>query len=181
MQRLRIELRVAQRGRLYAMNPGITQDVKWWLRFLCVFNGVTYMWLLGVDTPDFIFATDACLSGCGGICGLSYFHRGFPDVGLPYLNHRDICHLEMWTLVAAVKLWATDLTGLKVTAFVDNKAVCDVVNGGKASDFFLQTVFRFCIAQVLAAHAASVLGRQQTCRLLESLGHFPRRASDLLF
>lgn len=43
------------------------KDIRWWMRFINVFNGVslipTQLW----SAPDRIFSTDARLTGCGGM------------------------------------------------------------------------------------------------------------------
>ena len=42
--------------------------------------------------PDCVFATEACLTGCGGICGDRVFHAPFPDWILkqfPAIHHLE--------------------------------------------------------------------------------------------
>ena len=43
------------------------KDIRWWMRFINVYNGVslipTQLW----SAPDSIFSTDVCLTGCGGM------------------------------------------------------------------------------------------------------------------
>ena len=66
------------------------KDLRWWLRFISVYNGVslipTQLW----SAPDGVFSTDSCLTGCGGMSSDQYFHVIFPqDVLLrfPAIHH----------------------------------------------------------------------------------------------
>ena len=46
-------------------------DIHWWLRFIHVYNGVSIIPTSAWSSPDAVFATDACLSGCGGLTSQS--------------------------------------------------------------------------------------------------------------
>ena len=54
------------------------QDIHWWLRFIHVYNGVSIIPTSAWSSPDAVFATDACLSGCGGLTCHQFFHIEFP-------------------------------------------------------------------------------------------------------
>ncbi len=62
--------------------------------------------------PDGVFATDACLQGCGGVCDGLYFHATFPDWILSLELH--INALEMLTILVAIKLWGHGWKGLRI-------------------------------------------------------------------
>ena len=79
------------------------KDIRWWMRFINVYNGVslipTQLW----SAPDSIFSTDACLTGCGGISSEQYFHVEFPPQVL--LRSTAIHLLEALAIVLAPRLW----------------------------------------------------------------------------
>ena len=103
-------------------------------------NGVSYIPPLVWDEPDVLFSTDSCLTGCGGICGLEYFHQSYPkqiiDLGLP------IHALEMLAVLIGVRFWGGKCCGGKVQIFCDNEPVVHVLNTGKTKDEFLGSCLR---------------------------------------
>ena len=44
----------------------VQKDIKWWLSFLPLYNGISMMYYEEWSRPDEIFSSDACLTGCGG-------------------------------------------------------------------------------------------------------------------
>ena len=62
------------------------------------------------STPDDIFSTDACLTGCGGMSAEQYFHVEFPSDVL--LRFTAIHHLEALPIVIALRLWGCHWRGL---------------------------------------------------------------------
>ena len=79
------------------------KDIRWWMRFITVYNGVslipTQLW----PAPDRTFSTDACLTGCGGMSSEQYFHVEFPTDVL--LRFTAIHLLEALAIVIALRLW----------------------------------------------------------------------------
>ena len=61
-----------------SLNKEFQKDIRWWLNFLAVYNGLSIILDTPWSAPDCVFATDACLTGCGGICGDRLFHTLFP-------------------------------------------------------------------------------------------------------
>ena len=60
--------------------PEETQaDLRWWRCFMEKYNGISMMPDSPWSEPDQVFATDACLEGCGGWCSGSFFHGEFPQ------------------------------------------------------------------------------------------------------
>ncbi|CAH3140934.1 unnamed protein product [Pocillopora meandrina] len=45
------------------------KDIAWWRRFLRAYNGVSIISTAQWSSPGEVFTTDACLTGCGGLCG----------------------------------------------------------------------------------------------------------------
>ena len=115
-------------------------DIEWWLFFLSYYNGIS------VIPPDVLisnpelFATDACLSGCGAVCFGEYFHRKFPAFILAQDLH--INELELLTIIRAIKLWSRKLEGLKVELLSDNATCVSVINSQYSTNAFMQRCLR---------------------------------------
>ena len=92
------------------------------------------------SAPDCVFATDACLTGCGGICGDRIFHTPFPDEVCQKFS--AIHQLEFIALLVAIRLWGSRWAGLRIQVFCDNEAVVAVINSGKTSDPFMGQILR---------------------------------------
>lgn len=80
-------------------------DIRWWLRFLWTYNGVSVIPLSLWSTPDGIFSTDACLTACGGLTSLQFFHCEFPSVIL--VQFPSIHHLEALAMLVACHSWGS--------------------------------------------------------------------------
>ena len=78
-------------------------DIRWFEIFLPEYNGVTLIPEARWSEPDTVFATDACLAGCGGVCGNEYFWSEFPARISQATLH--ISALEMLAVVLAVRVW----------------------------------------------------------------------------
>jgi hypothetical protein len=115
-------------------------DVKWWLNFLPVYNGVSMMPMVDWSQPDEILATDACLIGCGGTCGNEFYHAVFPEFIQRQSLH--INALEMLALVVGLKLWKKKLRGARLMIHCDNEASVTILNSGATRDVFLQGCLR---------------------------------------
>ena len=50
------------------LNSEFRKDLHWWRRFLPLYNGVSLIPTSRWPTPDTVFSTDGCLSGCGVFC-----------------------------------------------------------------------------------------------------------------
>ena len=78
------------------------KDLKWWREFITCYNGISIISTATWSCPDSIFATDACLSGCGGIYQNRIFHTQFPSHVLSALT--GIHHLECLAILVALRL-----------------------------------------------------------------------------
>ena len=114
------------------------KDIAWWARFIEEYNGISLMWLHKEPATNGVIATDACPKGYGGTMGNQYFRGRFP------IEHqsKNIAILEMWAVMAALRLWADQLTGKYFWIQVDNEAVASVLNSGKGKDKELQNALR---------------------------------------
>ena len=81
-------------------------DLRWWCYFLPFYNGVSIIKTSPWRNDPLYLSTDACGTGAGGFFDDQYFHTPFPHFVLHQFSH-DINTLELLTIMAALKLWAT--------------------------------------------------------------------------
>jgi hypothetical protein len=122
------------------ISADFTDDIKWWLRYLPRFNGISLISYETWSQPDQLIASDACLVGCGATCGKEFFHSEFPSFIVAECLH--INALELLSLVVAIRLWAGNLKGKMLTVLCDNEATVWVINTGKTRDTFMQRCLR---------------------------------------
>ena len=144
------------------------KDIRWWMRFINVYNGVslvpTQLW----SAPDSIFSTDACLTGCRGMSSEQYFHVEFPPEVL--LQFTAIHLLEALDIVIAIRLWGRSWRGLRIMVHCDNFSVVSSLNSGRVQDKLLAACLRE-IWFLAAVHPrlSSFEFRKSWGRLTESL------------
>lgn len=92
------------------------------------------------SSPDEVFSSDSCLSGCGGFWKGAYFHSVFPEEILSQSFH--ISALEILSIIVCLRLWGQFFKGLKIIVFCDNEAVCTVINTGRTKCKILQEFLR---------------------------------------
>lgn len=133
---------ISGRNPTFNVDKEILKDVTWWRYFMSSYNGVSLMLQPGWKKPDSVIATDACLSGGGGI-NLhlkQYFHFQFPPKFLCKPYH--INTLELIVLVVALKLWGTSLTGHRVLMRCDNESTVSMINSGRGRDTIMLSWLR---------------------------------------
>jgi hypothetical protein len=126
------------------------KDLKWWSMFMDDFNGTSFIPAAIWTEPDVTFATDSCLSGCGGVCGKQYFHSAFPDE----IKSQDlpIHQLEMLAVLVGVRIWGSHCRGQMVQIYCDNESVVSVINSSKTRDQFMATCLRELWLEVSKCH-----------------------------
>ena len=116
------------------------KDIRWWMRFINVYNGVslipTQLW----SAPDSIFSTDACLTRCGGMSSEQYFHVEFPPQVL--LRFTAIHLLEALAIVIALRLWGHLWRGRRLMVHCDNFSVVSSLNSSRVRDKLLAVCLR---------------------------------------
>jgi len=117
------------------LNAEFCKDIRWWCHFLWSYNGVSMINTASWSSPEEVFATDACLTGCGGLCVDQYFHSVFPDFILS--QHLEINCLELLAIIVALKLWGPRWKGLGLTVRCDNEVAVTVLNTGRCRNPFL--------------------------------------------
>ena len=109
-------------------------DLRWWRCFMEKYNGISMMPDSPWSEPDQVFATDACLEGCGGWCSGNFFHGKFPQFIME--RHLHINALELLTVMVALKLWGKLFRGKRISILCDNIASVMVLNRGITRDKF---------------------------------------------
>ena len=140
LMRLRNGLKNSKQG-WQCMSRDIQMDVKWWQRFLPLYDNVSLMWLEQEPQVGYLISTDACMTGIGGFSQGEYFHAKIPQ-RLQQQQQYKIHHFEMWAIIVAVKLWREKIKGKKFRVQSDNQAVVEVIRDGNARDRILQQQLR---------------------------------------
>ena len=122
------------------LSESFKKDIRWWCLFMAEYNGVSYMPAQVWTEPDVSFSTDSCLSGCGGICGVEYFHSNYPQVIIDM--ELPIHALEMLAVLVGVRLWGKTCQGGKIQIYCDNESVVQVLNSSKTKDKFMGSCLR---------------------------------------
>ena len=116
------------------------KDIRWWLKYLSEYNGVSMMAMEEWEQPDATGACDACLAACGGWSEGKYFKTDFPQFIKDMQLH--INALELLTIMVMLKLWGKYWTGKRVMLNCDNYTSVLVVNSGRTRDWFMQQCMR---------------------------------------
>lgn len=171
---------MTERG-FHKISPEVQLDIKWWIRFMECFNGVScipeQLWV----APDFIFSTDACLVGAGGWApaqGGQDVHECFA-VPFPHslLQKKEISinELEAVALLLGVRVWGGRCKGKKMLVSCDNQATVSIVNTGRAQNSFAQACMRelhyWCAKFDCQIRAIKVDTKQNTLADLLSRNH----------
>ena len=133
--RLLDDLRGMNRLDKYPVSQMLKRDVFWWQSMIPVMNGTRSIYEEIWWEPGALIDTDACLVGGGAVCRGEYFHIQFPE---PMRQQPHIiAHWELWTLMVAVKVWASSLYNRHFTVCLDNTVSVSAINSGRSSDKFL--------------------------------------------
>ena len=119
----------------FRCESAVRKDIRWWMQFINVYNGVSLIPTQLRSAPDSIFSSDACLTGCGGMSSEQYFHVEFPPQVL--LRFTTIHLLEALAIVIALRLWAHLWRGRRIIVHCDNFSVVSSLNSGHIRDKLL--------------------------------------------
>ena len=111
------------------------RDINWFLQFLAKFNGVTFFDQRPINIETEL---DASLQGFGARWGSQIYALAIP---LGYMNFQ-IVHLEMLNILAALRVWQTQWSNMKVGIACDNLAVVQVLTSGKTRQLTLAAIAR---------------------------------------
>ncbi len=140
LNRMLETLRFMQQKKSVKLTSSFKKDVRWWMKFIDEFNGVSFIPASIWSEPDVFFATDSCLHGCGGIAQYEYFHSSFPD----YIKQQNlpIHQLELLAVLVGVRLWGARYAGCKIQIYCDNESAVTVINSSKTKDSFMASCLR---------------------------------------
>lgn len=164
--RILLFLRGLPRSGSHKVPKDLLKDVAWWEKFLPIYNGISMMSVEEWSEPDSIFASDACLVGCGAWYAEKqlFFHTEFPKFIKQLKLH--INALEMLTIVVSAKLWGKFWSGRKILVKCDNESTVIIINTGRSRDPFLQACLRELILmagrhsfEIRACHIPGVSNR----------------------
>ena len=130
LNRMLNTLRASHGHTTITLDPEFHRDLRWFERFLPLYNGVS---LYDHKKCDHQVHLDACLQGLGGVWQNFVYHLQIP-YGYKGLN---IAHLEMVNILVALKVFSHQWAGKRVLVHCDNQAVVCVLQSGKARDPFL--------------------------------------------
>ena len=136
---------------------GFRRDLKFFQDLIPQFRGVKI--IAKTDIPaQHSLELDACLSGCGAICGDEFYGRQFPSAVSSQLH--PIAHLEILNIVVALKLWTDSWRGHRIRVTCDNLNSVQAIHTGRSRDTYMQQCIReiylYCAIydiELLASHA----------------------------
>ena len=117
------------------LNPEFHRDLRWFERFLPLYNGIT---LYDHQKTGHQVHLDACLQGLGGVWQNMVYHLPVP-LGF---NSLSIVHLQMLNILVAVKIFCTHWKEMNILIHSDNFAIVNVLKSGKAQYPYLAACAR---------------------------------------
>lgn len=124
-------------------------DLKWWIRFMHEFNGVSLIQDQLWATPDCTFSTDSTLTRAGGWAPASFTGSGFNEyftfeypTDLVKEQQVSINELEALALLIGIRLWGKYCARKKLLVHCDNQATVHNVNQGRTTNSFAQACMR---------------------------------------
>lgn len=142
VSRLLNELRTMDGPGLFPVGEEMKKDVMWWKTFLEDYNGVSMLWLEDWNPQHGWMASDACLTGIGGVVENECFRTRLSEE-LIQDPEWGIVHYEMLAVIVLIQVFDQKLKGRKIFLHCDNEAVVSVVNTGKSRDSNLQSCLRW--------------------------------------
>ena len=145
------------------------KDILWWYTFIDRYNGVSLIpQSMAWSNPDYVFASDSCLTGCGGHTSSDYFHSTFPDSILE--QELPIHCLEMLAVLLSLRLWAATFSTYRILIYCDNMPTVEALCSGRSRDSFMCSCLRdICFLasmhdfEISAVHLPGVDNRLADC------------------
>ena len=125
-------------ARTIPLSIAFHRDIQWFLRFLPLYNGISYIAKEPIDNHQSLYL-DACLTGMGAVWRDRVYATPIHNCGDLELK---IIHLEMLNIVIALRTWGTWWSHSNIKIFCDNLGVVQVVRTGKTRDPFLSLCIR---------------------------------------
>ena len=116
------------------LNKAIREDIKWWLAYLPVWNGVSAFqdekWCTNFDIKLY---TDSSDLGIGAVFNNEWFYEQFSHTQqggkLKSINWR-----ELYAIVKALSTWGIKFCDKRILIYCDNEAVTYIVNSGTSKN-----------------------------------------------
>ena len=116
------------------------RDVKWFCKFLPVFNG-TAKFNHDIIDQALTLEIDACLQRVGGVWKNMVYSAEIPQV-LSGRSDVSITHFEIINILVVLRLWGHEWKGQSVIIKTDNMAVVNVCKKGYTRDMELAAYIR---------------------------------------
>ena len=139
MNRLLFHRRSVTDTRAHPLPEGVRDDIRWFCRFLPVYNGFALIRPRLVTSRQ-VFS-DACLVGGGGFCPPHcFFQLAWP----PFVSEWSlpINQLECFTVLIALRAWVQRLSGHTVKFWCDNEPTVLAFKSGKSQNLFTAACIR---------------------------------------
>ena len=145
LNRLLITLRNQTDKARVTLDHGTYESLAWFLTFMHSFNGVVYFKKPPIQHHIYV---DASLKYLGGTWGSRVYSTVVP---VETIGERSITQYELYNVLLAIHLWASDLANKTVCVHCDNQSAVTVINSGKTKDTFLDMCIRQ-LAMLCALH-----------------------------
>ena len=116
--------------KIITLTDEFKRDLVWFSKYLSNYNGISIFDHKNLHQK---LELDACLTGMGGVCGNYVYHL---KIRKGYCN-LNIVHLEMLSILVALRIFGPQWTKQKLLMKCDNYAVVKVLNSGRTHDQFL--------------------------------------------
>ena len=135
LNRMLMMLRQAHVTQKIELNQDFKRDLKWFEKFLPLYNGISLYQHKNVDS---VLDLDTCLTGLCACWGHWVYHL---PLQLGYGNY-SILHLEMVNIFLALKVFRYSWQKSRRLIRCDNQTVVTVLNTGKTRDPYLAACAR---------------------------------------
>ena len=133
------DLREAPQRGTESLSLGFKRDLKFFTTLWPEYNGIRILAKQDIPTQAEL-ELDACTTGCGAFNGSQYYSEQFPEAVKN--EEHTIAHLELLNIVVAVKTWARDWAGQRVSVLCDNMNACLALRSGRSRDSYMHSCVR---------------------------------------
>jgi hypothetical protein len=128
------------------MSSSVLKDINWWFTSIQHYNGKSSIYPINwISSDDLFIATDACVTGYGGVCDKGWLHGLFTQEQhtLAMRKKRDsMPYKELLSLVIAASTWGHQWSKKNIIFHVDCEPVVTIVNKGSSKHETLMDLIR---------------------------------------
>ena len=128
------DLRAAPEVGVIRLSQSTRDDIQWFLELMPNYNAVSLLHHPPLQ-PAHAVDLDACLTGLGARSGEVFYTEMFPEFLLRL--QLSISQLEMFNVLVATRMFASQWSGHTVNLGCDNRATVSVLQSAKAKDRLL--------------------------------------------